>query len=106
MIYTTRVRLLAQEGDSLGYTTYVFDVLDNNEVTRLGSRYIMCTKFPNWDHREMYNGEEGFLTFKEVEAGKDTWFNGNTFVPYNYTGIHFIKFVNKQVIDKNHEYKL
>jgi hypothetical protein len=76
----------------MGYTTYVFACQDEliNE-----SKYIMCTRFPNWDHRIIELGEIGYLKFLEVRAGVDTWFDGNKMVPYRYNDLHFIKFVEK-----------
>ena len=55
---TTHVKLICQQQDSLDYTTYVFEILDSEEIERLGYKYIMCTRWPNWDHRELLNGEE------------------------------------------------
>lgn len=63
----------------------------------------MCTRYPNWNHRIIELGEEGFLEFIEIRAGIDKWFNGNDMVPYNYNNIQFIKFIKKP-IKQSHEY--
>ena len=55
----------------------------------------MCTRWPNWEHRNIEINESGYLTYKEVIAGQDTWWDGSKFIPYNYTNIIFIKFVKK-----------
>lgn len=85
--------LLLKETDQMGYETYVFRVLDKD--IRKQTRYIMCVRYPNWQGREIDPGEEGFLTFREIEAGKDTWNNGVEDIPYKYNSIVFIKFIKK-----------
>lgn len=77
----------------MGYTTYVFQNLDG--VSFL-DKYIMVTRWPRWEHRNLDIGEIGYLTYKEVIAGKDTWWDGNQFIPYNYTNIVFIKFIKEK----------
>ena len=57
----------------------------------------MCVRFPNWNHRLMELGEIGFLTYNEVIAGKDDWYDPSirSMVPYNYSNLIFIKFVKE-----------
>lgn len=93
--------LVAKEMDTLGYITYVFECLDKEVV--LCSRYIMCTRYPNWDHRVINIGEIGYLNFIEIRAGIDKWFDGKNMIPYNYNGVQFIKFVQKPK-EQDHEY--
>ncbi len=90
---TVLAKLLASESDSMGYITYVFECLDDNIIRQ--TKYIMCTRFPNWDHRKIEIGEVGFLNFFEVRAGIDKWFDGTKFVPYRYSNIQFIKFIER-----------
>ena len=87
-----KARLLANSIDFGGYITYVFE---NKEYTSAYDHYIMCTRFPNWLHEQLSIGDIGFLSYREVKAGTDTWYNSETgeYVPYNYTGVHFLKFV-------------
>lgn len=89
-------QLIACEQECLGYITYVFKCLESNPG--FGHNYIMVTRLPNWDHKELNIGEKGFLTYNEVEAGKDKWYCPETgqYIPYNYTNIYFIKFVEKK----------
>ena len=89
-------QLVACENDALGYTTYVFKCLETNPG--FGHNYVMVTRLPNWDHKELDIGKIGYLTYSEVEAGKDKWFCPKTgqFIPYNYTNIYFIKFVEEK----------
>lgn len=77
----------------MGYTTYVFKNLDSVSAF---DKYIMTTRWPNWQHRNIDIGEIGYLTYKEVIAGQDTWWDGSQFIPYNYTNIVFIKFVKEK----------
>ena len=81
-----KAKLLAKHTDLYHYTTYAFQNVDNRE-------YILCTRFPNWEHESITIGTIGILEFREVLAGKDSWYDGCEFIPYNYTGWHFIKFV-------------
>ena len=93
---TVYSQLIASEDDLLGYTTYVFKCLENN-IT-FGHHYVMLTRLPNWNHRSLDIGEIGFLTYNEVEAGKDKWYCSETeqMIPYNYTNIYFVRFVKEQ----------
>ena len=102
----TKVKLLCQEKDSLDYTTYVFEILDINEIERLGFRYIMCTRWPNWEHRELLNGEVGYLYYSIIIAGQDSWFNGNGYTPYKTSVYQFNKFVAEQPEQFKHSFKL
>lgn len=103
---TTQVKLLCQQRDSLDYTTYVFEIIDSNEIQRLGYRYIMCTRWPNWDHRELLNGEEGYLNYSIIIAGQDAWFNGEGYTPYKTSVYQFNKFIAKQPEQNKHSFKL
>lgn len=85
-------KLVAKSEDTMGYTTYVFECLDElvNE-----SKYVMCSRPRDWDHRAIELGEVGYLNFVEVRAGVDTWFDGSKLTPYRYNNVYFIKFVEK-----------
>lgn len=100
---TTLVKLVAKTRDLLGYNTYVFEILEKEEITRLNSKYIMCTRFPNWEHKNIDLEEVGYLNFTELRAGIDEWFDGQKMVPYKYNNIQFLKFVNKPE-NKRYEY--
>lgn len=88
---TILAQLVASDTDNLGYITYVFKRLD--ELTK-EAQYIMCVRYPNWNHRRINLGEKGFLSILEVKAGEDKWFNGKDMVPYNYSTVQFLKFIN------------
>lgn len=83
---TVKAKLLAKNKDMFDYTTYAFINVDSNE-------YILCTRFPNWEHKSIQVGEEGILQYREVIAGEDAWYRDGNTTPYNYTGWHFIKFI-------------
>lgn len=63
------------------YIVYVFQNCDDI------AEYVMCTRCPNWDGPDINIGQKGFLRYKFVRAGEDTWFNESrkTFEPYMYT---------------------
>ena len=95
MIKTAYVKLVAFREDFGGYVIYVFEIIDGKSPFE---KYIMCTRFPNWESSLIMIGDVGFLKYKEVIAGKDMWYDiqtGNT-IPYKYTGIHFIDFVQQK----------
>lgn len=95
---TVLAQLVASNTDNLGYITYVFKCLEDN----VGTPYIMCVRYPNWNHRQIKLGETGYLTVLEVRAGVSTWYDGKQMIPYRYDAIQFLKFVEKQEIA--HEY--
>lgn len=87
------VELVAKMTDEHDYTTYVFKCLEEEMIQQ--TPYIMCTKWRNWDSKEIKLGEIGYLECVEIQAGVDKWFNGKEFVPYSYNNIQFIRFVPK-----------
>ena len=87
------VRLVAKTTDYMDYTTYVFKCLEDCMIKK--TPYIMCTRWPNWEHKNINIGEIGYLEFVEIRAGVDKWFNGKDFIPYNFNNIQFIRFVQK-----------
>lgn len=97
---TLKSEVVTKEYDIGGYVIYVFKNLDNNPP--FGYKYIMITRWPNWNDKDPEIGEIGYITYKEVVAGVDTWFDGTKFVPYNYTNLVYIKFV-KEKLDNSKE---
>lgn len=92
---TMYCKLIASEIDTMSYQTYVFQCLEPNPS--FGHKYIMITRVPNWQHRNLDIGECGFLTYQEVVAGRDAWYTQEgERVPYNYSNIYFIKFVKEK----------
>lgn len=85
-------QLLTFKQDFGDYTTYVFLNLDSEQDY---DKYLMCTKHPNWQSAPIQIGDRGYLKIKEIEAGKDMWFNNGTggYVAYKYSGIQFLDFV-------------
>ena len=71
------------------------NIFRNLEETRWDIKYKMVTRCPNWNHRVIQVGEEGYLTYDDYEAGKSQWFDGKDFHYYRYTMSQFIKFIEK-----------
>lgn len=94
---TVLAKLVAKSEDISGYITYVFKCLELDE-------YVMCTRFPNWDHRVIKIGEIGYLNFYEIRAGIDQWFDGEKMVPYRYNNIQFDRFIEKK--EDNNEFTI
>lgn len=82
-----KARLLACKEDG-AYTIYVFQDLTSNE-------FIMCTRCPNWQGETPVAMQEGFLKYKYVVAGKDTYYDktAERFLAYQYTNTYFLDFV-------------
>jgi hypothetical protein len=95
------VKLVASCEDFAGYITYVFECLEDYMISQ--TKYILCIRFPNWEHSTLNINDIGYLQYEEIRAGVDKWFNGKEMVPYRYNTIQFIKFVNKPK-EENHEY--
>lgn len=93
---TLLVRVEAILHDPTGYTTYIFKNIESN--TPYLYKYIMCTRYPNWEHRGLKINEEGFLTYEPVLEGIDKWFNGVELVPYKFSANRFINFISKPTI--------
>ncbi len=87
---TYHVKLVAEYPESCGYINYVFE---NLEFTNYNYQYIMCVRFPNWDQTNFNLEDEGFVTVRYVNEGKDKWFDGKNFIYYKYTNIIFLKFI-------------
>jgi len=85
---TVYAELITFKHGCWGYITYIFKDLTSGE-------YISCTRFPHWDCPDLDIGDKGFLKFREVHAGTSKWYNKDTgtFIPYKYTGVHFLDFV-------------
>ena len=93
---TIKAKLVAQETDSEKYVTYVFELLDPDEIAKLETKYMMCVRWPNWEHRDLKLGEVGYLSYYIIQAGVDRWYNGAEFIPYKYSNIQFNKFIVTQ----------
>lgn len=90
-----KARLVGQKRDG-AYTVYVFQDLTTNE-------FKMCSRCPNWHGEEPKLMQEGFLTYRFVRAGKDTYFESSTgmFLAYQYTATYFLDFVPITHVLKN-----
>lgn len=84
-------KLVAGKDELGGYTKYVFQNLETGE-------YVLCTKFPNWETPPIKLFAVGYLKYKEIIAGKETWYDpiSNTFIPYKYDTDQFIDFVEEK----------
>lgn len=90
---TALVKLVASRKDGLDYIIYVFECLEEYMIKQ--SKYIMCTRYPNWDAPTIGIGDIGYVEFQEIRAGIDHWWNGEKMVPYEYNTIQFLKFIDK-----------
>lgn len=81
-------KLITFREDIGDYVIYVFQNLANGT-------YEMCTRMPRWESPRLKIGDVGFLKYKKVIEGEDTWYNRNTgsHVLYNFTNSYFVDFV-------------
>lgn len=89
----TKVELITKDCDEGGYITYAFRILEKEDIKRLDTSFAICTRFPNWNDRELEIGDIGIVEIVEIQAGIDKWYNGYDFTPYKYNHWQFIKFV-------------
>lgn len=83
-----KARMVAKQTDG-AYEIYVF------QDTLTPKSFVMCARCPNWNGPEPQMMQEGFLNFKEVQAGKDTYYDNidGCFRAYQYDAIYFLSFV-------------
>lgn len=86
--FIEKVQVIAKYTPDIGYSTYVFKRHNFNS-------YLMCTAFPNWELPTIIIGDIGYIKYREVEAGKDFWydFEENKMIPYKTTDCHLLQFV-------------
>lgn len=94
---TIYAELIAGREELGGYVKYVFRNLENGKP-------ILCTKFPNWDCPPIKLHTAGYLKYKEIIAGKDTWYDhaNDVFRFYKYDADQFIDFV-EAILDRDAE---
>ncbi len=92
---TIHAKLLEAVCDIEGYITYVFQILDQERTYLVSTDYLMCVRYPNWDHADIKKGDQGYLEVKEVVAGQDQWFDGVSMNYYRYDDVIFIKFIKE-----------
>lgn len=97
---TSYAKLIAKADDGLGYINYVFERF---EYETIEDRYLMCVRFPNWNHGPIEIGDIGYVHTRYVEGGIDKWFDGTNLISYRYTNIIFLKFIPEKPILKNKE---
>lgn len=90
---TVLAELVSEYRDLEGYITYVFEILDEINIQQMNARYIMCVRYPNWEHEYISIGDKGYLKIREVFAGVDEWFDGNSMQKYRYDDVIFYKFI-------------
>lgn len=89
---TIKAKLVAIEDDVNGYVQYAFENLEPEDVW---SKYIMVTRYPNWDLPALYIGDIGYVKFTDILAGYDKWYDAEAddFVSYRYTMSVLEKFI-------------
>ena len=81
---TIYAKLLAGKRELGGYVKYVFQDLDTK-------KYILSTKFPNWNSDPIKLDTIGYLKYEKISAG-ELYPIRNDRVPYKYTIDKFISF--------------
>lgn len=86
-ISVVKARLVGQEEDG-AYTTYVFENLDKGTL-------VMLTRVPNWKGKAPVLLQEGYVEYKFVTGGKDSYYDTQLGRDrkYQYTNHYFLDFV-------------
>lgn len=98
MLPIAHVKLLRKAEQAGGYVTMVFENMDTSNVSE---KYIMCTLLPNWNELiKIREGDTGYLRYKEVLAGEDTWYQQNTkeHIRYNWDAVYFDTFIDDKPV--------
>ncbi len=84
--------LEAKEPDG-EYIKYTF--ANSNLRNDHPKKYMTCVRCPNWHGKDIYEGQEGFVTFKSVRGGVDEYYDKQTdsFKKYLSGAIYFQSFV-------------
>lgn len=90
---TIHAKLVAEHFDGMGYTNYVFEDLEAKEPD---FKYVMCVRFPNWEQNPINLEDIGYLNIRYVKGGVDKWFDGKDLIPYKYTNVIFLKFIEEK----------
>lgn len=92
--------MVAREVDG-AYIKYVFENLSVGQES--DDLFVMLTRCPNWHGKEPDVMQDGFVTFKYVRAGEDTYYDqrDQAFKAYNYTAMYFIDFVPVTYVLRN-----
>lgn len=91
-IRTFYVKLNAISHDLNGYVYYVFENLDCQDHEL---KYLMCTRFPNWDQADFTINDRGYVNLKYVQEGVSQWYDGEKLNVYKNTHVIFLKFVKE-----------
>lgn len=92
-------KLLVTSNDIGGYINYVFKNIDFDSWE---NKYILCTRYPNWDSIFPKVGDIGYLSCTFIIAG-NKYFNIKTQKNeiYQYDHIRFNKFIDEKVKEKD-----
>lgn len=86
------IRVSIEQVRTGDYSTIVVKNLDAQDDS---NRYIWTTKCPNWNGNDPEIGQEGFMTYTSIVAGRDKWYNKSDqqWYDYRYTANYFLDFV-------------
>ena len=95
-MFVLKAKLLADRHDIGGYIVYVFQNLEHTCIYK--DKYVMVTRFPNWESPSIKIGDVGYLKYKEVKAGEDTWWDSTTnqYNKYKYDSMIFLEFIHER----------
>ena len=106
IIQNCLVKLVAVFEQSFGYITYVFKYLLPEDVKRYKDEIVICTRYPNWQCKNILEGEVGFVEIEVVRAGIDEYFDGEKMVKFRNNAKRFIKFVPKTHEENEEDFTL
>lgn len=84
-----KICLIRNEGN------YILYIVENLNYNKWDNQYLLCVRYPNWEHRDLKENEIGYLTYTPIKAG-ETYLNNITgnMDTYKYSHIRFDKFLD------------
>lgn len=95
MNLTLLTKLKAAYTDSWDYSTYVFELVEPTDRQQFGTKYITCTRFPNWEGYIPKPDETGYLELEEHKAGQTAWWDGKGYQVHKCNVVQFLHFTKK-----------
>lgn len=83
-----KICLIRNEGN------YILYIVENLNYNSWDNQYLLCVRYPNWEHRTLKEGETGYLTYTTIKSGEAYLSNitGNIEY-YKHSHIRFDKFI-------------
>lgn len=100
---TIHAKLIKEQEDTNGFIYYIFENLESNSWD---NRFLMVTRYPNWEWGFPKVNQEGFLVYTELFEGSEYYdYKCDKMSKIQQSHIRFEKFFNEP-IKEDQTYKL